>query len=310
MKKIGITGSYGKTSVCEIIYQYLLKLGKTVVLYCTNGIFKNGKTINKNMLTTSLPKIIIEKFLEKEDSEYAIIEIKGELFKTGKYIDLDIIGITNFDKELVNNFDNNVVLYSNCKNKALHTGKISLVPENLKDEFYYTKTYKYLDTFKDWNKHQVENISLAIAILKELDLYKLEVFPEIKIRGRYEKFGNIIVDTGWCGFEHIYPMYKENKIKLIYVPIYPENISPAVKIYRDTAKPYLSKCEKIYVTSSTNERSFDYFRKNFLEENYENVEYIKEHKDCLEKALKELKDDELLFIMAREYFREFRSYLK
>ena len=50
MKILGICGNYGKTSTCELLYQYLLKKNYNVGVCCSNGVFYNNITIQKNTL--------------------------------------------------------------------------------------------------------------------------------------------------------------------------------------------------------------------------------------------------------------------
>lgn len=311
---IGVTGSYGKTSVCEYIYQYLLALNKKVLMISTNGLFVNGETIRKDFMGTSFPLDWVESILiqqkEENNIEYAVIEVKGELFlDSAKYLNFDIIGLTNFHENLVNNFNGDVELYRSCKNAALLNGEIALVPSKLSADFYHTDTYEYLTEFKDFNIYEVENVSLAIEMLKKLNLYTLETFPEMTLRGRFEKYGNVIVDTGWSGFNNIYPLLQSQKIKLIYIPIWSAETS-ITRRYREQSKEYLGKCEKIYVTSAKNEGTLKEFKFKYLPTNYSNVEYISDHRECYNKAIAELQEDEVLFIMTREYYREFRSFCK
>ena len=315
MIRLGVTGSYGKTSTCEMLYQYLLAAGKSAMMISTNGVFRNNETVTKDLFVTSYHKDYLEKLLEESyhlyGIDYAVIEIKGELFRKNEdYVDFDIVGMTNFDPELINNFYDNVDLYKSCKNKALTLGTIAVVPKNLEKDFYHTDTYEYLQSFEGFNNHQIKNVSLAIVILQKMNLYTLEKFPPVVLRGRDEVFGNIVVDTGWCGYEHIQPMYADKKVKLIYIPIWVRKETEAVQNYRNTAKNALSTCEKIYVTKGIEERSFDEIREKFFDSDYTNVEYISDHKDCFDKAVSELQPDEILYIMTRTYFREFRDYVK
>lgn len=313
MIKIGITGSYGKTSTCEMLYQYLLASGKSVLMISTNGIFRNNETIIKNLFNTSMPKRNLEQFLDENyayyDVDYAIVEVIAELFiSNNKYIDFDIVGLTNFREQLTNHFNNDTELYRQCKNRALSLGTISLVPINISNSFIHTDTYQYKDSFQEYNLHHSHNISLAIAILEKLNLYNLPVFPYVVLRGRYERFDNIIIDTGWCGFEQILPLYPMQKIKLIYVPIWCTE-TVAVKRYRDQARDALCSCEKIYIPISITE-DMSTIQDVFLKSSYNNFEILENNKVCFDKAISELQEDEILFIMAREDFREFREYVK
>jgi RHS repeat-associated protein len=81
MQLIGITGTSGKTTTCEIVYQYLNFIGKKASLYCSTGLFINNKTRIKNFFRGTLDKEALEDYLaedEKEEIEYAVIEINAE----------------------------------------------------------------------------------------------------------------------------------------------------------------------------------------------------------------------------------------
>ena len=343
MIKIGITGSYGKTSTAEILYQYLLFINKKAAIYCTNGIFKNGETVIKNFFTTSYEKFKMEKELiklEEEGYEYVVIEVKGELFMEGPdYVDLDIIGLTNFDRELVNNFEESVALYKMCKQKALEQGNISLVPSDLASFFSnYTDTWNDY-SFTDLNPitievdstsietnlfgdHHVHNLSLAIRILKELDIFDINDFSEfatnINIRGRYAKYEigghDILLDTGWVGFEHILPILQQvygNDIKfnLIFVPINYINDTDTTRMYREKSKESLSQADFVLVNATQNE---ELIRNKFFEPEYslDKIQVDKDINVCFQRAFETLDDNAILFIMARKKFREFKEILE
>lgn len=343
MIKIGITGSYGKTSTAEILYQYLLFLNKKVALYCTNGIFKNGETAIKNFFTTSYPKYKMEKDivkLEEEGYEYVIIEVKGELFMVDpSYVSLDIIGLTNFDSELVNNFEESVALYRMCKQKALDQSKVSLIPDNLVNKFTnYTGTWSNYDilnlnpvVIKVDNTevvtdligvHHVYNISLAIHILKELNIFEINSFREfasnINIRGRYVKYivegHDIILDTGWVGFEHILPVLKQiygndMKFNLVFVPISYNNDTDTTKLYRERSKDALSQAELILVNATQDEKLI---RDKYLNSDYplNKMQSDKDMHVCFQRAFETLEDNAILFIMARTKFREYKHIIE
>lgn len=86
MKLIRVTGSVGKTSMCEMIYQYLLYKGKKVSLYSSNGLFKNNTTKYKDYLR-AIPdgKSLVSMLKEDLENgvEYAVIEITAEIVKRG-----------------------------------------------------------------------------------------------------------------------------------------------------------------------------------------------------------------------------------
>src|SRR5690606_8868068 len=110
MKLIGITGSSGKTSVAEIIYQYLVQKNISTSLYCSNGLFINGLTRQKDFLQSTVYDKELENYLKEDEEynvEYAIIEITAESIKRKENVhrlNYEVIGLTNFFKGLCNHF--------------------------------------------------------------------------------------------------------------------------------------------------------------------------------------------------------------
>lgn len=227
MKLIGITGSFGKTSVCEIVYQYLLSMGFRVSLYSSNGLFTNGLTRKKDFLQSTLYLKDLEKFLneDKEDGlEYAIIEITGESAKRRDNIHLlpyEVIALTSFYNNLCNHYKNKGD-YFRCKREILENANTKCVLLRIDDPDYLWfsdikhKTFGYLDnadyqllvvdntinglklkcdnvTFETnlITAYHARNTAAAIAILKEIQVFDINSYIEfaknILIRGRFEK---------------------------------------------------------------------------------------------------------------------------
>lgn len=227
MKLIGVTGSFGKTSVCEIVYQYMLSKGYKVSLYSSNGLFTNGLTRTKDFLQSTLYIKDLERFLneDKEDGlEYGIVEITGESAKRGDNIHLlpyEVIALTCFNNGLHNHYSSKDD-YLRCKREILEKGNTKSVLLRVDDPNYswfsdikhktfgYTDNANYqmivLDNTINGLKLKCDGVSFetnlitayharnmvaAIAILKELQIFDLNSFiafaTNILIRGRFEK---------------------------------------------------------------------------------------------------------------------------
>ena len=325
IKKIGVTGSHGKTSTCEYLYSYLRAKNKGCLLLCTNGIFVNDTTILKDKIDGNYEKTLTSDILYAlcglYDVEYIIIELIGELFLASEtYLPIDITAFTMFDEEEIAHFGT-VENYIECKNRALKCGQISLVSNKYSDTFYHTATFDLINNYKDFNKYQVENLSVAVAVLKQLNIYdETFEFPTL-VRGRFDTFenGRIIIDTGWGGLNNLLPLYEGKKLKLLFVPILrPQaKLNENVLTYLNTVKDVMNNFEKIYfvIPKAAYQRldidlSRDYLLPLYLPENYTNVDYIFNYKEAFEKAYSELADDETLLILCRDNFRAFRDIVR
>ena len=107
---IGISGTIGKTTVTELIGQYLIYIGKKVLMTSTSGIVVDNKKIELSYPCTSAPtkEELCKMFLTglKSKSEYFVIETTAESTSIGIYDDLDFdcISVNNIIKEIVRSF--------------------------------------------------------------------------------------------------------------------------------------------------------------------------------------------------------------
>lgn len=117
MKFIGITGTNGKTTTCFVMREILQKLGKSVGLIGTEGIFINNLMLPP-MLTTpdpiALHKTIHE--MELNGCEYCLMEVSAHAIALNKIDNIyyDVVGLTNITQDHLDFFVN-MENYVKCK---------------------------------------------------------------------------------------------------------------------------------------------------------------------------------------------------
>ena len=201
----------------------------------------------------------------------------------------------------------------------LHNVKINYVKDNISD----IKTEEKGVSFKYKNKYyktpldgiyQAYNASLAIEAAKFID----KEIPDILIQeglnetfmpGRFEYIkDNIIIDGAHnisaieALTKSIMDKFKDKKIKIVYSALFDKEYDKMII--------HLSKiATKFYFTTLKDLRATD----PILFSKYTNVDSIcyNDYKECIDKAIEELKSDELLLITGSLHFiSTVRSYLK
>lgn len=360
MKLIGVAGSCGKTSVAEILYQFLLFKKNNVSLYSSNGFFVNGLTKVKDFLqTTVYDKDLKEMLNEDEESgvEYVIIEITAESVNRKEEVyelPYEVIGFTNFIKGLNNNF-NSYDEYLSCKRKLLGNSNAKTILLRKEDPNYELfcdiphKTYGYAEdvdyrlqvidntidglslmydnvffTSNLITGYHARNIACALAILNESKLLDINEFKDfansIKIRGRFEKLNindkTVFIDTGLVGtgilLVGLETILKHRNFKIVFSNYHYDYPSQWVKNSRKRVGEYLRWGKFIYLTNpegNPNEESI-FLEDVMCEENYNNFTYIPDYKEAVSTAIGQLKDNEVLVIIARNNYRLYRNYLE
>ncbi len=117
MKFVGITGTNGKTTTTYLIREILTKLGKSVGLIGTEGVYINHLLLPA-MLTTPDP-IILHKLIKDMDNngcEYCVMEVSAHAIALNKIDNIyyDIVGLTNITKDHLD-FFMNMDNYMKCK---------------------------------------------------------------------------------------------------------------------------------------------------------------------------------------------------
>lgn len=359
MKLIGITGSCGKTSVAEIVYQYLLFKGHNASLYSSNGMFVNGLTRQKDFFQTTLYGKDLEKLLEEDaenNVEFAVIEITAESVKRNDTVHLlayDVVALTSFYSGLHNHFDNKENYYL-CKRLILTNPNAKKVLLRMEDNNYTMFsdikhiTYGYsneanhqmlvinntLNGLKLFYKgeyfnsnlisaYHARNIACALAILEEVNAFDYPIFKDfaknIFIRGRFEKVicnnKTVIIDTGYSGSGIILSGLETTlgsmNYKVIFSIVLYDIVNDWVKNSRKQTGKFLKRSKFIYLTNPTNDNDVEstFLNEMIVDNDFNQYKYIPDINDVCKYALRDLKEDEVLIIFARDYYRQYRNIL-
>jgi len=217
-------------------------------------------------------------------------------------------GITLVTSEI--NPDLLEIFKSYTKNKS---SKLIIVNEKDITDPHFGKvsTFKYKNeefSIKMMGTHQVVNASLAIEIIKQLNIQKKTTVSLSNIKlgllktnwpGRLETFGNIILDgahnIGGVTVlrDSMETLYKDKYIKVLFT-------SMADKEYFDVIKVLETFADEIHFTD------FDYPRCETAENLYHvsshPKKYLEDNVDDALKSLTDLKDNEILLITGSLYF--------
>ena len=197
-----------------------------------------------------------------------------------------------------------------CNNKL---SELVIVSEDdiTEPQFGELSTFKYKDelfSIKLMGTHQVANASLAIEIIKQLNILKKTSVSLSNIQlgllktnwpGRLEPFGSIILDgahnIGGVTVlrDSMNALYKDKYIKVLFT-------SMADKEYFDVIKVLETFVDEIHFTD------FDYPRcetaQNLYNVSSHPKRYLESNVDDALKSLKDLKDNEILLVTGSLYF--------
>lgn len=135
LKVIGVTGTDGKTTTTNMIYQILKSAGKKVSMISTINAVIGGKSYDTGFHVTSPDSFLVQKFakeaLENKD-EYLVLEVTSHGLDQYRFwgIKFEIGVITNITHEHLDyhkTFEN----YKNSKLKLIDNVKKAVVNENL-----------------------------------------------------------------------------------------------------------------------------------------------------------------------------------
>jgi UDP-N-acetylmuramoyl-L-alanyl-D-glutamate--2,6-diaminopimelate ligase len=170
---IGVTGSFGKSSTCEFLYQILNSLGFSVFLSCSSGI--KGKNNTKNSLTTPGFATLRRLLHENHQCDFGIIECSSQAIEQERLFGL------NFDSGIFTGFcedhlDVHETLeeYFNIKKKfieSINGPKVVLNSIDINGDYYHypSETFKIIDNNFLIN-NQIIQINTNIEFFQKVNL--------------------------------------------------------------------------------------------------------------------------------------------
>ncbi len=136
MTVIGVTGTDGKTTTTNMIYQILKAAGKKVSMVSTINAIIAGKTYQTGFHVTSPDPFMIQKLAnsaKQNGDEYLVLEVTSHAIDQFRFwgIKFDVGVITNITREHLDyhkTFDS----YKNTKLKFIKNAKSAIVNQNIK----------------------------------------------------------------------------------------------------------------------------------------------------------------------------------
>ena len=227
---IGVTGTDGKTTTVNMIYQIMLVAGIKCGMISTTGAEINGEKVFSTLHTTTPSSYAIQKFLSqanKEKCRYCVIEVSSHA------IDQNRIGGCNFRVGVLTNITHEHLDYHKSfeEYKKVKESFISKCEQQIKtDPRELSKAM--VEALKESNINQSfnrENASLAVSVCRLFGINDEEITRGLKTfklpAGRFEFVNmgqpyNIIIDFALTphAFEVLLPEVKKiTRGKLIHV---------------------------------------------------------------------------------------------
>jgi len=252
LKIIGVTGTDGKTTTSNYIYQILTLTGKRATLISTIGFFMDGKKSLLGSHVTTPSPFALNKYLKMAvdaNVEYVVLEVSSHAIDQHRIfgIKFDVGILTNVTKEHLDyhkNIENylntkiklltassNVVLNSEdpflhkIKSKVINRNILTYSLENnLSDLKYKDIKNEATEELTDYNKKNLMAALLAVRILdKNINLkinFKMLELPEGRLQYLKKTPYSVIIDFAHTpnAFESLLPdLRSKTKGKLIHV---------------------------------------------------------------------------------------------
>ncbi len=198
---IGVTGTDGKTTTTNMIYQILKDANKKVSMISTINAVIGGKSFDTGFHVTSPDPFMVQEFIKsakKHQDEYLILEVTSHALDQYRFwgIKFDIGVITNITHEHLDyhkTFEN----YKNTKLKLIKNVKFAVVNENIKTTQIKGKKITFGLTKGDFNNKDIKlNLKIPGDYNKENALAALAVafvlnIPKTMAIKTLEKFENL-----------------------------------------------------------------------------------------------------------------------
>ena len=163
IKIIGVTGTDGKTTTCNMIYQILRQAGKKVAVVSTINAIIEGKEYDTGFHVTSPNSLAVQKLIKeakKQGVEYLVLEVTSHALDQHRFygIKFDIGVITNITPEHLD-YHKTFERYRTAKSKLISRSKFSIL--NYDDPNYNFLKKKTTGKIISFGKSRKADISLA-----------------------------------------------------------------------------------------------------------------------------------------------------
>lgn len=331
-KMIGITGTEGKSSLADILYQGLKLSNNKCKIIATEN--RNNDVVKSNLTTPSSFDIINAMLLcEKENVDYLILEISsiGICEKRISLKIFDYLFLTNLEEDHLD-YHHSILNY--------HMSKISLFLANKKAiKYIYKSTYKkYQNEFEKVtnlkiikeeeiktinstlnsqvfiylnNEYKTElifkqnqkNLVFLIELLNTLKINPLFIVPYIKrVKGRLDlinKYPKIMIDYAHSPKSFLNVLKEVYKLNKEIILVFGSGGNREIE-KRNKYGEYALKYAKTSILTNDNPRSEDPYKIiEDIKQNHSNFEVILNRKKAIRFAIKIAKKDDIILILGR-----------
>lgn len=160
LKVIGVTGTDGKTTTVNMIYQVLKTAGKKVSMVSTINAVIGGKAYDTGFHVTSPDPMMVQKFAKiakEKGDEYLVLEVTSHALDQYRFwgIKFDVGVVTNITEEHLD-YHKTMENYLNTKLKLVKNVKYAIVNSNLKTKYLNKKMITFGLNQGDFNQDQVK----------------------------------------------------------------------------------------------------------------------------------------------------------
>ena len=265
MKILAVTGTVGKTTVMELLYEYLIACGRKVMMVGTNGIYcRHAEYVHNNFPSTSptseemLFLLMLGGYAYK--CEYFLLEVTAETMSVDIYdgIDFESLSVVNIKRDIVKSFStdeeyveakqtlllNNTINHIICNRDANDYYNILLNDPRLhtynpspqysltdgKINIYFDGRVYNTNLYSSVNLQNLACVLNTIKVLGLLDTAVLNgVLSTFVAEGRLEHFElegrTIVIDTYYGGVLGLTPYLEDT------VGVWPRTISVLSSYY-------------------------------------------------------------------------------
>lgn len=328
---IGVTGSAGKTSIKNIIYDLLInelnvakspksynnKIGiiKSINDYlsvyddyfvCEYGVDKKGEMDKLTKIIKPNIAVISEIGNQHLLSFKSIENILNEKIKLIKILDNKGIGIINNDNKYLRNYDykNMTILRYGIKHKSDVEAKNVIIYSSYSEFDLFIKN-KFISRIKTslLSIHGIENILAGVCVSLCLDIEIETIIKNIKNirvvphRLEYKIIDDVeVIDDGFNSnekgfYDALDVLSKSSKYKILITPGIIEQGKNNKNISFSIAKYIIDKVDFVYLVSENSK----YIREYFINNKFENYKYVDTFKDAFILA-KNMKEEKIILI--------------